>query len=179
MPLPIIRHRPTHTKKAAMRMLPYLEELLKQVINHEPKGMFLSAKNFYDISPHSLQVKFTDALLWLTRHNIDETNDRRKEFEMLKMVIKNKQEEGGLRICVMVGPPVASTVRGTKEVKEISTWKQDVEKFLADEDEIVKVFPNIIITADEFDWVKRVTTQVCGPTSSVTVTGDKLVICKS
>jgi hypothetical protein len=175
--MPLIHHRPTLTKKAALKMLPYLELLLDQIRTQQPQGMFLSCQEFGGINPHTLQVRYSDALLWLTRHNIDDKVDRRGEFQHLKDSQKNKKEEGGLRIWLMIGPKPITTIRKMDEVISPSDWKKDVEDFLSS-DETIKVFDKIILTGEELDWVKRVVGQVCGDMGNVTVSGDKMIISK-
>lgn len=172
-----IHHRPTLTKKAALKMLPYLELLLDQIQTRKTEGMFLSCDEFGGIHPHTLQVRYSDALLWLTRHNIDDKIDRRAEFQHLKNSQKNKKEEGGLRIWIMIGPKPQSTIRSIEEVKPPSDWKKDVEEFLSS-DKTIEVFDKIVLTAEELDWVKRVVGQVCGDWGNVTVSGDKMIISK-
>lgn len=172
-----IHHRPTLTKKAALRMLPYLELLLDQIKTQQPAGMFLSCEEFGGIAPHTLQVRYSDALLWLCRHNIDDKQDRRAEFQFLKDSQKNKKEEGGLRIWLMIGPKPITTLRSPTEVVQPSDWKKDVEDFLSS-DGVLKVFEKIVLTGEELDWVKRVVGQVCGTNGNVTVSGDKMIISK-
>lgn len=173
-------HRPTLTKKAALKFLPYFEILLTQMIERSTDaGMFLATKDFGDIGVQTLQVRFSDALLWLTRHNIDDTTDRRGDFQHLKACVKNKREADGLRIFLYQGPRPESTVRQETEIKSVSTWKAEVEEFLADDDRKVGVFEKIILTGEELDYVKRITTNICGPLSSASVMGDKLIISKT
>lgn len=176
--MPFQHHRSTFTRKSALKMLPYLELLLEQIRSNKPKGMFLNTEEFGGISPHTLQVRLSDALLWLTRHNLDDKVDRRAEFEHLKINIKNKKEEGGLRIWVLSGPPPVTTLRKDDEVKSVSDWKKDVEDFLEDDSQTLKVFNNVVLTSEELEWVRRVVGNICGPGGNVSVSGDKFIISK-
>jgi hypothetical protein len=173
-----IFHRPTFTKKAALKFLPFFETLLTQLRNQKPEGMFISCAEFGGISVNTLQVRWGDALRWLTQHNISETEDRRADFITLKDHIKNRREGGGLRIYVMFGPLPETSIRLDKDVKSVSQWKGDFEDFMADDDRNMAVFENIVLTEEELDWVKRVVGNLF-KTGSVTVSGDKLVVVKT
>lgn len=170
-------HRPTYTRRAALKFLPYFETLLNQLANNKPEGLFLPSDEF-GLSVQTLQVRWSDALLWLSKNNLDDKVDRKRDFEYLKSCIKNRREEGGLRVLVYAGPRAESTVRETAKIQSVSDWKEKVEAFLADDERTIGMFENIKLTSEELDWVKRVTINIAGENSSVQVSGDRLVICK-
>lgn len=158
-------------------MLPYYEELLTQIKDGQPKGLFLSQQEF-GIQPNTMIVRWSDALKWLCDHNVDDTLDRRGEFQYLKDNSRPKREEGGLRIWIGVGPKPMDIVRDNQQAKTPADWKDKVMDFLAEDDRKVLILEEVILGPDQLEWVTRVVKETCGPVGSVSVQGDKLVVSK-
>ncbi len=171
------KHRPTKSKKAALRYLPIYETLLHQIKSGNPKGAFLSTEDFNGVGVQTLQNRFTDALSWLMENNIDGTSDRRQEFQNLRASMRTKKEDSGVRVMILSGPSPASILRPTTQPEQPADWKEKIQRFLDEdftEENVVREIGNCLVT--DRDWLDKVT-RAYG--ASYNIRGDSIVVVRS
>jgi uncharacterized UPF0160 family protein len=167
--------RSSFTKSAALKYVRYYDQLIEQLRNPNtrPTGMFLSAQDFGNVKVSTLHNRFRDALNWLKNHNLDDNNDRRKEYEFLAAVLRVNDEASGIRVTLLSGPPPQVTVRAEESVAEQMDWKQEVQSYLQNPDAPVKVFQNCKIFPENVEWLKKVTGAIG---ASFYIEGDRITI---
>lgn len=169
--------RTSYNPTSARRFLYHFNELLKQLKEPKPKGMFLSTEDFGGIEPSTLLNRFTDALKYLRENQLVGNPYKPEDYDFLHAVMKKSKEPGGVRLVLNGSMFVQDTLRAPTQVQDAADWKEKVQRFVEDSPAgHIEQVTGCRFTPETIAWME---TLVKGIGAEYIIDGDRVTLIKN